>query len=137
MLSTLLNKNTEIFSELYLIKKQSLNYNDLIIFDSDDSSMREIIVLSTGIYIVNVSCQFAESCIIGLFVNGIEDSIYQTENHYNKIFLNSNPVIPSHLLIHQILNLKANNLISIKYLSNGPNKIINLENKIKIWKLST
>lgn len=136
MLSTLLNIGNK--SCLYLFTEQTVNYNDLIIVDSYDSSIHtnivdatKILVLRNGMYVINISCQFDEPGMVGIFINQEEDSIYETETFFkNSISLHI-------LLVHQILNLKANNIISIKYLSNGPNKIINSENIFKIWKLKS
>ena len=73
-------------------------------------------------YIINISCQFDESCMIGLFINHLEDSTYETSQFNN-------------LLIHQIIHLNKEDIINLKYLSNYPNKIVGSENKIKLWKL--
>ncbi len=111
------------------IKEQNVYFNHTIIIDIDTSSMCEIPILSDGMYIINISCQFDEPAIIGIFIDQNEDSQHSTESYE----LNSKK---SHfLLVHQVLNLKTNNLITIKYLSNEPNKIINSENIIKLWKL--
>jgi hypothetical protein len=116
--------------------EQVINYNDLIVLDSNNCSINEIKVLSTGMYVINISCQFDDSCIIGLFVDDKEESIHQTESHINNSsYENQKFTKSNYLLIHQILKLNTNNTLTLKYLSTGPNKIINLENKFKIWKL--
>lgn len=100
----------------YVIEQQNLNYNQQIKTDC------EVKVLSTGMYIINMSCQFDEACKIGLFINHLEDSTYETVQFNN-------------LLVHQIVFISQNDTINFKYLSDYPNKTISSENKIKLWKL--
>ena len=114
---------------MFSIKKQILNYNDTFIIDSNICSMYEIPILSTGMYVLNISCQFDDPCLVGLYINQKEETIHPTESY----ILNS--IKSNYLHVHQILNLETNSLITIKYLSNGLNKIINSENEIKLWKL--
>jgi len=115
--------------EIYSINQQYIKYNNLIIFSLDNKPTQKILLSNIGIYIINISCQFNESAIIGLFIDDIEDSRYQTNNY------NYNLIMTNYLLIHQIINIKTPKSLSIKLLSNVPTKIINLENKIVINKI--
>jgi hypothetical protein len=85
---------------MFDIKNKTIYFNELI--------------LSSGIYLLNISCQFNEPNIIGIFINQNEDTIYHTETYiFNSKKLN-------YLLVHLILNLNTNDIISIKSLSNEP-----------------
>lgn len=96
--------------------------NQIIYFN--DSINNDIQISTNGMYLLNILCQFEEPNIVGIFINNNEDTVYHTETH----ILNSKEL--NFLLVHQILNLNTNDIISIKSLSNNPNKIINSENKI-------
>jgi hypothetical protein len=85
---------------MFDIKNKTIYFNELI--------------LSSGMYLLNISCQFNEPNIIGIFINQNEDTIYHTETYiFNSKKLN-------YLLVHLILNLNTNDIISIKSLSNEP-----------------
>jgi len=122
-----INENVSIGKIEYWINTQNINYNELLKIknDIDDNTMYYFKVLYSGIYILNISCLFEESCIIGLFINEVEDSVYETYELTNK----------NHLMIHQIIYFNLHDIISFKYLSINQNKLLKSENKIKIWKL--
>ena len=127
--------------ELYIIYYQSVNYNDNIMIRTNECSPNQIIIKYTSIYIININCQFDEPCTIGFYINDEEYATYETG-----IFNN--------IIIHQLLKLNVNDLISIKYLSNYPNKIIGpikslhlytlecdtfqgLDNEINLWRFDS
>lgn len=85
---------------------------------------KELITFSvelSGLYLFHISCNFNEVGFVGLYINDIEDTVYPIEN--------------GNLLIHQVIHLLSEDTISLKYLLDQPNKIINFENQIKIWKI--
>jgi hypothetical protein len=107
--------------KLYIIYNQLVNYNEYIMIRTNECSPYQIIIKDTSIYIININCQFDEPCTVGFYINEIEYACYETG-----VFNN--------LLIHQLLKLNVDDLITIKYLSDYPNKIVGSDNEINLWK---
>lgn len=115
------NEITVCNKKLYIIYHQLVNYNEYIMIRTNECSPYQIIIKDTSIYIININCQFDESCTVGFYINEVEYACYETD-----VFNN--------LLIHQLLKLNVGDLITIKYLSDYPNKIVGSDNEINLWK---
>lgn len=122
----ILNDNVKGFEKQhFIINNQSVSSNGSIYIDFNNYLLDEILILDSGMYLINVACQFMEPCTVGLYTNNNEQVSQETIVADNYYFL----------LIHYVLKLELESRLSIKYLSIGENKIINSDNEIKIWKI--
>lgn len=113
------------FKQKFLINYQSVNNNDLFYLQSNKNTLNQITIDNSGMYLINIICQFMEPCSVGLFIDDIEEVVQDTI-----------PFDKYHCMtLHHVLNVKSCNNLTIKYMSLGTNHIINSENEINLWKI--
>jgi hypothetical protein len=79
--------------------------------------------IDSGLYILKLTCNFDNPSSIGLFIDGIENSIYNTKIYDSKIL--------NYLFIYQIVRIDS--YVHIKKISEETNQYHNID--FTLWKL--
>ena len=117
-----INDETQIFPESKIVEIDNLNssstINNKIIFDKYDNILNiefiqengYIKILKSGVYIVNLSCQFNEEGELVICINNIPDMLSITKT-----------IMPHNFItVHHVLNLKCDDILSFHNTSSSP-----------------